>query len=300
MTFDVQAYGDDYRWFLSMSAALSHLPLPFAYKAAGAIGRLRSPLRWQKRAYLDAITASRLPVADWNDLWHRRLDDHGAFCVNVFRHEGWNRRWFDRYVKMDSSTLEEIMASGKGCLFLTYHHPFSHTLFCLLGLAGFQMNPLVLPEESSIIYDQIGPFISRLHQGCASHFNGGNYRFFNLPRQALSMTHEVLTAGSVIISTNDFSVAGQVNKENACHLFGRAILAPSGSVRLAQRFGTPIVAGIAIREGTTYRVVFRQLDDELSHRDVMQSYFDFLAEILIENPSLWDGWNWFKDLPYKV
>ena len=80
-------------------------------------------------------------------------------------------------------------------------------------------------------------------------------------------------------------------------MLGREIYAPSGSVRIAQRMGVPIVAGIAIREGASYRIVFRQLDGSLPYWEVMQSYFDLLAEILPENPGLWDGWDWFGNLP---
>lgn len=297
MKFDVDAFGRDYRRILLLASVLSRLPLPYAYKVIEAVGLLRSPLRWQEDVYRDAIIASGLPIVDWNRLWQCWIGDHGAFCINIFCHETWDRRWFDLHVKMDNFALEKILAPGKGCLFLTYHHAFQHTLCCLLGLAGFQVNALAAPEESSVIYDQVGPFIRRLHRGCASHFNGGDYRFFNIPRQAIRMSHEALTAGSVLISLNDFSLAGSADKENTCHLFGRTILAPSGSVRIAQRLGVPIVAGIAIREGSSYRVVFRQLDGELPTRDVMQAYFDFLAEILVENPSLWDGWGWFGDLP---
>jgi hypothetical protein len=297
MTFDIQAFGRDYRRFLLLSKALSHLPLSFAYKMAGAAGLFLSPLRWQKNRYQEAIVASGLQIADWKLLWHCYIVDHGAFCINVFRHETWDHHWFDHHVKMDRIALDKILVPGKGCLFLTYHHAFSHTLACLLGLIGLEVNPLVAPEESSIIYKQIGPFIRRLHRGCATHFNGGTYRFFNNPRQAIRATHEILMAGSVMISTPDFAIAGQVNEENTCYLFGRAILAPSGSIRIAQRLGTPIVAGITIRDGTSYHVVFRQLDGGLPTRDIMQAYFDFLAEILMENPSIWNGWDWFVDLP---
>lgn len=148
-----------------------------------------------------------------------------------------------------------------------------------------------------MIYDQVGSYIRRLHQGCAMHFNGGNYLFFNTPKQFIHLTNDALGSSSVLISLNDFSTSGKMVDGNICRLLGRAILAPSGSVRLAQRLGTPIVAGITIREGTTYRVVFRQLDSGLPHREVMQSYFDFLSELLAEQSYFWDGWNWFGDLP---
>lgn len=300
LTLDVQAFGRDYRKFLSLSAILSHLPLPAAYQIAGVAGRLKSPLRHQEAICRSAIAVSGLPVDDWHALWRRRVDDHGAFCINVFRHEAWDRGWFDSHVTMDCAELTKLQLPGKGCLFLTCHHAYQHTLCCLLGLSGFRVNALAAPEETSMIYEDVGPFIHRLHRGCAGQFNGGDYCFFETPRQAVRMTYEALTAGSVLISLNDFSLpeSGEAGDEQAaCHLFGRKILAPSGSIRIAQRLGTPIVAGIVIREGSDYHVVFRQLDAGLHYRDVMQAYFDFMAELLTENPGFWDGWNWFEDLP---
>jgi len=300
MSFDVKSYGRDYQRLLALSSIASHLPLPIAYKVAGALGRFQGPLRWQADTYRSALSSAiKMPASDLDDLWRRWVDDHGAFCVNVFCHDTWDRTWFDRHVKMDISGLEQILMRGNDCLFLTYHHAFHHTLFNLLGLAGFRINVLAAPEETSLIYDQISPYIHRLHRSSVTNFNGGNYLFFNTPRQAVNLMKKVLKSGSLLISLNDFSTSGKTDTSDACHLLGRTILAPSGSIRLAQRLGVPIVAGIAIREETTYKVIFRQLNESLPHQKVMQSYFDFLAQLLAEQPHFWDGWNWFRDLPFS-
>ncbi len=297
MSLDIQSFGGDYRRMLFLSSIVSHLPLSIAYQIAGTAGRLQGPLRWQKETCHNAMATSKLSIIDWDSLWQQWVNDHGAFCVNVFQHATWDQAWFNQHVEIDTACLEKILSPGKGCLFLTYHHAFHHTLCSLLGLAGFRVNALAAPEETSVIYDYIGAYVRRLHQGSTKHFNGGSYRFFSTSRQAVEMTKESLNSNSILISLNDFTSPGKTANDEVCHLLGRSILAPSGSVRLAQRLGTPIVAGIAVREGTNYKIIFRQLDDGLAHQKVMQSYFDFLAELLVERPYFWDGWNWFNDLP---
>lgn len=292
MAFDLHTFGKDYRRFLQLSSLLAHLPPPLAYRLAGLAGQRISPLRWQKEAYHKGLLAG-VATDDWPELWKQRVQNHAVNCINIFLHAQWDTAWFHRHVQVDTAGLQAIMAAGRGCLFLTYHHIFQHTLCALLGLAGFRVDALAAPEESSAIYEQVGTFIHMLHRGTAAQFNGGDYLFGTTPRQTVRMAEASLTANSVLISLHDFSVGHQ----DFCQLAGRRLYAPSGSVRVAQKRGTPIVAGAVIREGGTYRMVYRQLDAEQPYQTVLQEYFNYLMELIRDNPCFWDGWEWFSWLP---
>jgi len=298
MTFDVRAFGRDYRRFLRLILVVSHLHLPtaMAYKFAGLVGERLGPLRWQKGSYRDGIEAGGYLTEAWPRLWRRKVQDHGAFCVNAFAHQHWDQTWFQAHVTMDATGLQRIMAEGRGCLFLTYHHAFHHTLFCLLGLAGFTVNVLAAPEESSVIFEEVGHFIRRLHQGCIRQFNGGKYLFISSARHAVRMTEEALAAGTVLCSLNDVPSGPQPVEKDFPRLAGRLLPVPSGSIRLAQRLGVPIVVGGVLRDGVSYRLVYRQLDATLPYPLVLQAYFDYLSEILKGCPEFWDGWDSFPCL----
>lgn len=296
MIFDVRAFGRNYQRFLRIISLLSHLPPTMAYQLAGLAGEWLGPLHWQEGSFRAGIEAGGYLAEDWPCLWRRRVHDHGVSCVNAFRHQHWDHAWFRRHVDMDVTGLQGILAEGRGCLFLTYHHAFHHTLFCLLGLAGFPVNVLAAPEASSAIYEEIGPFIRRLHQGCTPQFNGGKYLFICSPRQAVRMTEEALAAGTVLCSLNDVPSGFPAAEKDFFRLAGRLIPVPSGSIRVAQRLGAPIVVGGVLRDGLSYRLVYRQLDATLPYPLVLQSYFDYLAEILKGRPDFWDGWNSFAGL----
>lgn len=295
MSFNLQHFGRDYRRLLQLSSVLAHLPASVSYRLAALFGQHLGPLRWQETLYHEGFLAGGLP-GDWHALWCRRVQNHAASCMNIFLHDRWDTAWFQRHVVIDMDGMQSILANGRGCLFLTYHHLFQHTLCSLLGLAGFAVNALAAPEETSAIYEEVGPFIHLLHQGSASQFNGGTYLFVTTPRQAVRMTEEALSKNSVLISLHDFPVIQQ----HSAHFAGRRIYAPNGSIRVAQKLGAAIVVGGVIREGLSYRILYRQLDAGQPYPLIVQAYFDYLIELSRSYPYFWDGWEWFSGLPLDV
>jgi hypothetical protein len=296
---DIALMGADYRRFLTAASWLARLPEQMAYRCAAAAGRIAGPWRRRRDRVCRSIGAAGIPC-DRATFWRQRSDDQAAACVNLFRHPQWNVRWMQRHVTMQGDPLRNIFPPGRGGLFLTYHHPFHHSLFCLLGLAGFRVQVLAAPEESSPFFGEIGAFIRLLHSNCTLHFNGGRYHFITDGKEALRTTEAVLRAGDLLCSLNDFSGNERKGERGLCRLFGRGIYPPSGSIRVAQRLGVPIAAGAVVRDGTSYRLECRRLDETMPHMALLQAYFDYLAELLAIHPDLWDGWDWFtllRDLP---
>ena len=298
---ELSALGRCYRSFLRCIALISKLPVTIGYYLAPWLAYYGfSPIRQDEALIKQALSDAgwQFSLIEWQQLWRKRLADHAIFCLNIFKQPAFNATWVKQHVSLDSELLDTLLAEHNSVLFLTYHHAYQHSLCGVLGVSGWHLNALAAPEESSAIFAFIGPYIRKLHQGCAMHFNGGKYLFFDRDMTGARMTKRALTEGGILISLNDF--ASPAEKCTAIPVFNRFISAPAGSVKLACRMGIPIVAGGMLRHGQDYKVVIRQLDNSQDVAAIMRDYFAFLAEIVADSPHFWDGWNWFSALPSDV
>jgi len=298
---DLSALGRCYRSFLRCIAVIAKLPTAMGYYLAPLLAYYGfSPIKHDEALIKQALNDSghKLSLVDWRRTWQKRLADHAVFCLNIFKQSSLKKEWVKKHVSLDSELLETLLAEHKSVLFLTYHHAYQHSLCGVLGASGWHLNALAAPEESSAIFSFIGPYIRKLHQGCAIHFNGGKYLFFGRDITGARMTKRALSEGGILISLNDF--VSSAEKCPPIPIFNRYITAPAGSVKLACRMGIPIVAGGMLRTGQDYQVFMRQLDHTQSVEDIMCAYFEYLAEIVAKAPYFWDGWNWFSSLSTEV
>jgi len=294
----VSALGGCYRAFLRSIALIAKLPVAVGYYLAPRLAYYGfSPIRQDEERTKQALSDAgrQFATTDWQQLWRKRLADHAVFCLNIFKQPAFNSAWVKKHVSLDTKLLESLLAEHKSILFLTYHHAYQHSLCGVLGASGWHLNALAAPEESSAIFTFIGSYIRKLHQGCAMHFNGGKYLFFDRDITGARMTKRALAKGHILISLNDF--VSPSKKCAAIPVFNRFITAPAGSVKLACRMGVPIVAGGMLRHGQDYQVVIRQLDNSQDVTAIMRDYFAFLEEIVADAPHFWDGWHWFSALP---
>lgn len=289
--------GRCYRSFLRCIAVIAKFPVAIGYYLAPWLAYYGfSPIRQDEVSVRQALSDAgrKFSAIEWQKLWRKRLADHAIFCLNIFKQPRFDSAWVKKHVNFDSDLLDALLVEHHSVLFLTYHHAYQHSLCGVLGAPGRHLNALAAPEESSAIFAFIGSYIRKLHQGCAMHFNGGRYLFFERDITGARMTKRALTQGGILISLNDFTSPAE--NCTAIPVFNRFITAPAGSVKLACRMGVPIVAGGMLRSGEDYKIVMRQLDNTQDVAVIMRDYFSFLAEIVADAPHFWDGWNWFSSL----
>ncbi len=254
----------------------------------------------KKKIFQSAIKNSGLQILqkDWDKLWKKRLSDHAIFCLNIFKQPSFNNLWVKKHVSLESELLQLLLDKHKSILFLTYHHPYQHFLFSILGTFGWRINVLAAPEESSELFPFIGFYIRKMHKNCSIHFNNGKYLFFKNNLTGTRIAKRSLSQGGILISLNDFNINHKNNISTK--LFNRFISAPTGSIKLACRMNIPIVVGVAIRNNNKYEIIIREIDNTKNIESIMNDYFNFLEEILKESSHLWDGWNWFSSLPLNI
>ncbi|BCG66083.1 MAG: hypothetical protein methR_PLP0004 (plasmid) [Methyloprofundus sp.] len=294
---ELSALGRCYRSFLRCLSLISKFPYSIAYYLAPLLANYGfSPISHEEPLVKQAVsdTGQSLSATEWRQFWHKRLADHAIFCLNIFKNASFDEAWVKKYVTFDKASLQAI-DQNKSILFLTYHNPYSHTLCVALGSSGWRVNPFVAAEETSPIFDFVGRYIKKLHAGCMRHFNGGKYLFFDQNSVGASLTRRALADGGILVATND--ILNYSKKAPTIKFMGRLITPPIGNVKLACRMGIPIVAGLMVRDGEHYKIVYRQLDSHQSIEQIMTEYFDFLTELLAKYPAFWDGWNWFSSLP---
>ncbi len=292
--------GRCYRSFLRYLSYISKLPLSVAYYVTPFLAWYGfSPIRHEESLVKQALSDSgrKLSPSDWQKLWRRRLADHAIFCLNIFKHASFDEAWVKNHVSFDKEGLQALDDS-KSILFLTYHNAYSHTLCVALGSSGWRVNAFVASEETSPIFEFVGSYIRQLHAGCVRHFKGGKYLFFDQNSVGASLTRRALADGGVLVATNDLNNASK--KSPSIKFLGRVIRPPIGNVKLACKMGVPIVAGVMVRDGGHYQLIYRQLDSHQNIEAIMTEYFDFLTELLTKYPHFWDGWNWFSSLPSEV
>lgn len=292
---NISQYGRNYRLFLQLLYIIAKLPDRLSYTLSSKLAnQIYSPIQQNEKKIHQAMTDANVVIGNWTALWKKYRSNHAWFCLSTFKHTALNQQWMQENVDIDSALLNQIKEEGKGALFLTYHHAFQHTLFCVLGLSGFRLQVLAAHEESTPLFPYIGKYIRKLHQDSSAHFNGGQYLFFQNNFRGVRLAKQALMNGDMLASLNDFATSG---KTATYSLLNRNIPAPTGSIQLACRSGVPIIIGIMHKNGARYRVTLRRVENRNNAEFVMTSYFSFLSEILTKHPEIWEGWNWFSSLP---
>ncbi len=291
----VAQHGRNYRYFLLLLSAMAKLPDKLVYTLLPKlVTQVYSPIRQNEETIHQAMVDADIIIDDWSVLWKKCLVNHAHFCLNAFKHASFDQQWLHKNVDIDHILLNQVKKKNKGALFLTYHHAFQHTLFCVLGLTGFRTQVLAAHEESTPLFPYIGQYIYKLHRNSAIHFNGGDYLFFKKNIRGARLAKNALLHGDLLVSLNDFATT---MNPNAYPLFNRSVSAPIGSIQIACRSKLPIILGIMYMVDQRYHVSLRLVESNYDPDTVMNTYFSFLSETLTKYPEVWDGWNWFSSLP---
>ncbi len=226
-------------------------------------------------------------VRDW-------LASHGLFLEIFFRYRSLTPQFLSQEVQIDDP-MTFARAVGTGGVILSYHCHHQNTLTALFGLAGATISPLAASEKSSSLYSVIGPYIHRVNDDSAIHFCGGRYLFVDRERESLRISHRALVNGELVLALCD-QHASEVASP-LLSLFNRRIAPPVGAMRLALRLNVPCYAAILFPKEKSWQLYIRQLPVKHGLEALAQSYLAALEDWVRVEPSAWQGWDWFLELP---
>jgi lauroyl/myristoyl acyltransferase len=141
-----------------------------------------------------------------------------------------------------------------------------------------------------------GRFIRIINGQSEAKFGGGRYLFTDEPRNLLRGLREAFASGHGVVNICDNPApAGEYPP---VHFLGRRFHVGAGVLEMALAQSVPITMAILypdLRGGFELRL--KSVPEGQGVHEVLQEYFDFLAEIVRQHPWAWQGWQWFHALP---
>jgi len=295
MTDPISHFGKRYRRFLLLFGLLSpFIPLIFRSIIQKTIGRLMSPFNNQSEKFKSTLLTS-LPGCDSEALWGEWRDSHTAFVMDFMNYRHLDKRWLEKHVTVENPVLLQQLKVNGGLL-LTYHTHHQNTLCCALGLAGCKVSAVAAAPENSPLFPLIGKWARLVNSTSAQHFRGGDYFFTNDLRSLSRSVREALCDSNTLVCLADFSQSGS-NAIEAI-LLGKRISPPTGIIEIALKLQTPIYVALfaPVQGKLTLRIA--QLAPNIGLKQLIEEYFLFLENSIALNPSCWQGWEWYADLPH--
>lgn len=294
----LQRFGTDYRRFFDRAQQLHRwVPALLWPAAARRLGGRLSPYLTHREAVVGSMQrALGLDDAQAEAAWQRWLASHGFFGLTVYDYGRLDAAWLRRTVLVEDPAALRAVVEGGG-LVLTYHTHHHNTLGCVLGLSGCHITGLAASAAGSPLHPFIGEVIDRINHGSARHFGGGDYLYTDEPRTLVRETRRLLAERKVIVSLGDFSQGAAVGDPPAGCFHGRRICPPSGAVEIALRTGAALHAAALYLDGDRLRLRLQALPGRRDTAQVLQQYFDFLAETVARHPWSWQGWDWYHGFP---
>ena len=283
----VVATGRRYRRLLRGCEQLARLPMGLARPLSHAWMRLAVPDSEREAAWQAGLAAA--PVAADRalalTLYRRSCADA---ILNVFLHDRFDAAWLAHHVDHDANVIAQIRDEGAAHV-LTWHSPYYHTFFVVLGLLGCRMRPLVRPETISPHFPEIGAYLRRLHEGCRGQFNGGDYAFIDGRDDALAAAEAGFAAGEVVASLHDNRTLSE--RPSLLTLFGRSFNIGTGLLDSSLSRDVPTYFGGLIAQGSGYRLVLRKLPAAATVEARAMAYLAALENTLGAHPEAWELWD---------
>jgi len=259
------------------------------------LGRGLSPFVTDRERLKAAIqSATGCSRQDAEDVCRDWLASHGLFLEVFFRYRLLTPKFLFQEVLIDNpATFARAVAAGG--MILSYHCHHQNTLTAVFGLAGATISPLAASEQSSPLYPVIGSYIHRVNDDSAIHFRGGRYLFVDRARESLRISHRALVNGELVLALCDQHAAEAASP--MLPLFNRRIAPPVGAMRLALRLNVPCYAAILFPKENSWQLYIRQLPMKHGLQALAQAYLAALEDWVRVEPSAWQGWDWFLELP---
>jgi lauroyl/myristoyl acyltransferase len=203
--------------------------------------------------------------------------------------------WVKQRVQIDRlEALHSLQAQGG--LVLSYHSHHHNTLGIVLGQSGVTTWGVAATEKASPMAPYTGKFMRIINGDSEAKFGGGKYLFTDEPRNLLRGLKHAFASQHAVVSICDNP--SPIEDEAPAFFRGKQFHVGAGVVAMALEHQVPIT--LAILYPTLlggYELKLMQLKNCTTVSEVLQSYFDFLADIVLQTPWAWQGFHWFSGLP---
>jgi lauroyl/myristoyl acyltransferase len=283
------------RRFFQGAQWLSRLPGP-QVRLSRRWGRLASPYVADRAllelSYIQAFGASAQLAKDLTNQW---LASHGLFARSIFSYQHMSPKWVKQKVQIDQPEALQSLQS-QGGLVLSYHSHHHNTLGIVLGQSGVTTWGVAATEKASPMAPYTGKFMRIINGDSEAKFGGGKYLFTDEPRNLLRGLKHAFASQHAVVSICDNP--SPIEDEAPVFFRGKQFHVGAGVVAMALEHQVPIT--LAILYPTLlggYELKLMQLKNCTTVSEVLQSYFDFLADIVLHTPWAWQGFHWFSGLP---
>lgn len=259
-------------------------------------GRLASPYRADLpvlvQSYMQAYGASAAVAQQLSQQW---LASHGLFARSIFDYHRMDASWVQRHVHTDPADgLDRLREHGG--LVLSYHSHHHNTLGIVLGQSGIPIWGVAATEKASPMAPYTGRFMRIINGQSEAKFAGGRYLFTDEPRALLRGLKQAFAHKHAVVSLCDNPLPS--GDHPPVRFRGRCFHVGSGVVEQALAQGAHITLALLCPDlHGAYRLHLKPLHDPQSPHAVLQTYFDFLDEVVRETPWAWQGWHWYSGLP---
>ena len=259
-------------------------------------GRLASPYVADQEqlalAYIQAFGASPQLAQALTQQW---LASHGVFATSIFSYKHMDALWVQRNVKVHQPEVLKHLQQHGG-LVLSYHSHHHNTLGIVLGQSGVPTWGVAATEKASPMAPYTGRFMRIINGDSEAKFGGGKYLFTDEPRNLLRGLKHAFASGHAVVSICDNPAPA--NEEAPVVFRGKQFHVGAGVVQMALTQGVPICLALLcpdLKGG--FELHLRHIEKVISPHQVLQTYFDFLSEIVAQTPWAWQGLHWFSSLP---
>ena len=227
-------------------------------------------------------------------LAHQWLASHGLFGVSIFSYERVGPDWVRERVHADHPEVLQSLRQ-QGGLVLTYHSHHHNTLGIVLGQSGIPTWGVAATEKASPMAPYTGHYMRIINGQSEAKFGGGHYLFTDEPRQLLRGLREAFASKHAVVSLCDNPMPD--TGQPPVHFMGRTFHVGSGVVEQALSQGVPVTLALLYPDLLGgYELRLKALPPQLSVADILQAYFDYLAEMVAQAPWAWQGWHWYSGL----
>ncbi|MDM8546049.1 hypothetical protein QUF61_06110 [Candidatus Venteria ishoeyi] len=303
MNIDWQQYASQYRIFLNRLQQIQRFAHPaLAYPLAARIAHHYSPNKEMQANICQSFAqAANKPEIPLKKFWSHYLNHVGATDLNTFMYRKMTPQWIKQRVKINSPvTLESLRKHDRGLFVMTYHNHYPHFLGVVLGQmgleAGLKSHLIAMDITASPLYDYLREEAEAYYRDCENCFAGGQYLYMhqNQPIAAMRKLHQALRNGETVISLNDFPSPFISKRNLELSVFGYQYAFPVGTLEIALRQKTPVVAAwIRWLGWDRFCLEVRPLATENGLENVMAQYLEILqSQLVVADPALWEGWKW--------